>query len=171
MASGLSGTAVNTLTQDEVLRNAEALALQQAQELAARTAQTGAAAQQAQQQYQQAAQAPQEVPNDFVSNLFSNLASVVSQQPSYRENRQEVSAQNKADLLKKRADNLSALMEVYRQKADEAQKADDRETTEKYRTKLETTSKTFDLVNSNADRAARAAENALDRASAERIAA
>lgn len=148
----------NTMTGEDVLSLMDAEEQRQAEELHQRTQAATAAQAQASQQYTDlAAQpSPQLAPSDvFIPTLLGNLASVIGGTPSYRENAQEGIKNSKAALLKQRADNLQALRDVYMQKADEAQKAGDLEATEKYRTKIETLSKTFDLVNSNAERSNR----------------
>lgn len=148
------------LPPDQVAVLTQLLQAQQEQgsALAQRTSQAQGLATQAQNAYQGAAQAPmpQLTPGDtFLPTLIGGLASVLQGNQGPTDRAQAGIQQKKSDLLKARADNLAQLRDVYSQKADEAQKAGDLETTEKYRTKIETLGKTLDLIKSNADRASR----------------
>lgn len=137
----LNGMDPNTLSQaleEEILNG-----------LAQRTTQATSAAQQAGQQYQQAAGAPpaQLAPEDiFLPTLLGNIASVIGQNPDFREQAQENIKASRAELLKSRADNLQAMRDVFSQKADLAQRAGDLETQEKSRLKMEQLSKIHDQV-------------------------
>lgn len=168
-ANDLTGT----LSGMDVLGLLQAFQQQQGTELQGRTAAATQQAQSAQQAYGSAAAQPppQLTPGDtFLPGLLGSISSILSGNPTYQQQAEKSATQKQADLLKARADNLQALRDVYSQKAEEAQKAGDLETTEKYRTKLETLSKTYDLVNSNADRAAKAHQAELDRQNALQVA-
>lgn len=171
MPVSLNGTMTQPPAPEDVLAQMIAEADAQAQQSQQQVQQAQAQAQQAQQAYQGAAQAPQEVPNDFISSLASNLASVIGGTPSYRENQQQTALQHRAELLKRRADNLQALRDVYSQKADEAQKANDLAEQEKYRTKMHALDQKFDLVSENAKRTFTAAENEKNRKAEKELAA
>lgn len=131
MASGLQGTATDTLSgmsiqdqYDQLAQALQAAATQQAQ-------QASQAASEAQTQYQQtAAQPPPTLsPADvFVPTLLSNIASVIGQNPSYRENAQKTLSQQRSELIQNRLNNLTALRDNMLQKASLAEKAGDQET-------------------------------------------
>jgi len=144
----------------------DALQQQIAEALAQHTQQATQAAQQAGQQYQQAAQQPAPDLGMFqalIPALFGNVASVLSGNPSYQQEGQQQVKQSRAQLLQQRADNLQALQDVFKQKAEAAQKAGDFEAEATARTKLEALSKTYDLVKQNADHTFRSEQSKLDR--------
>lgn len=158
------GSAPVPLSLGGTLQGADVLTLlqqamqEQATALQGRTQAATQAANQAQQEYGNLAAAPSPQLNPLaamIPALFGNVASVLSGNPEYSKRGQQTVQQSRAGLLKQRADNLAALRETYIQKAEEAQKAGDLEATEKYRSKIETIGKTFDLVQSNYDRANR----------------
>lgn len=154
MATGL-GSLTGTLEGDQLLTQIMALQQQQQEELAARTQQATQSAGQAAQQYQQLAAAP---PPDLapfqalIPALAGNFASVIARDPSYRQEAQEGLQESRAGLLRARAQNLAALKDVAGQKAEEAQRAGDLETTEKYRRQYETLAKQYELISANQKR-------------------
>lgn len=146
-----SGDLTGTMTPAGVLSLMQA-AQQQQSDLLTQQAQAAAQqANQAQQQYQQAAQAP---PPDLggaslIPSLAGNFASVFSGNPQYQQQAQSDLRDQKATLLQARQQNLAALHDVYAQKAKHAEDLGDLETTEKYRTKMETLGKALDQVNTD----------------------
>jgi hypothetical protein len=139
-----------------VLTMMQQLQQRQQEELMKRSQEAEAAASSAQQSYQQAAAEP--VPQvggmeALIPTLLGNVASVIAQDPSFRARGQETVRSKQSDLLKARADNLSALRDVYSQKAGEAEKAGDLEQTEKYRRQFELLSKTLDTLGEQQKRA------------------
>jgi hypothetical protein len=165
MAGGL-GSIANTLHGLDPLTLAQALADQQAQELAANTQQATQAASQAGQQYQQAAQAPAPEPNIFeqlIPALFGNVASVLSQNPMYQQQGQEQVQMSRTELLRSRAENLAGLMNTAKARAEAAQKAGDFEMESKARTTLDKIHQTYDQVKQNADHAFDAEQKQKDR--------
>lgn len=139
----------------DVIGELERLQAEQAAGLAQRTQALQQSAGAAEGAYTQAAAQPPpqlDAMSAFLPALFGNIASVISQNPSYRENAQQTVQQRRGDLLLSRQQNLQALRDVYSQKADEAQRAGDLETVEKYRGKFETLGKTLELINSQMDR-------------------
>lgn len=118
MSASLTGTMVDP----------ERLAAEQQQLLEQQTEQARAQAQQALSQYQGAAQAPpaQLSPLDtFLPTLVGNIASVIAQDPSYRQHGHEEVKRRQSELLKNRADTLQALQDNYAMKAKAAQEAGD----------------------------------------------
>lgn len=157
MAQGLAPvTLTGTLEGDQVLLQMQALQQAQQEALAQQTQQATQAAGQAQQAYGQAAAAPAPAPDalgTLLMTLGGNTASILGGTPSYRENAQQNVQRARSEQLQARAQNLQALRDVYSQRADEAQRAGDLETTEKYRRQFETLSKQWEIVNANAQRA------------------
>lgn len=149
------GSLAGTMNPAGVFSLIQAAGAQQAEELARRTQAATQAAGQAQQQYEQAAAAP---PPDMgqqalIPQLFGNIASVIAENPMYSQQAERSVAQQKADAMRARAENLQALQDIYRQRADEAQKAGDLETALNSRTKLESLDKVREQVNTNVARA------------------
>lgn len=149
------GSLAGTLDPAGVFSLIQAAGQQQAEELARRTQAATQAGQQAQQQYTQAAAAP---PPDqglagMIPQLFGNMASVIAENPMYAQQAERSVERQRADAMKARADNLQALQEIYRQRADEAQKAGDLETALTSRTKLESLDKVREQVTLNVKRA------------------
>lgn len=147
LAGTLDNAGILTL-MDAAQKNQALLLTQKAQE-----AQAGA--QQAQQAYQQAAAAPApelSAGQRFIPSLLGDVASIIGETPVYRERAQADLAQQQARLMQVRRDNMQALRDLYLQNADEAQKAGDLETTEKYRTKFETLTKAQEVVDKGLER-------------------
>jgi len=106
-------------------------------------------AQSASQDYLQAAQQPVPEPDalaQFVPSLLGNIASVISQNPSYREQAQKDIHEKRQDLRQKRADNLLALKDMWDTKARLAANAGDREAEIKARQTSEQLSKTVETM-------------------------
>jgi len=149
VAGDIPGMMGNTLQGMNVLTMMEALRQRQQEELMRRSQEAEQAAAAAQQSYQQAAAAPppQAGPMDaFAPVLLGNIASVIAQDPSFRQRGQEQRRASQAELFKARQDNLTALRDVYSQKAQEAERAGDLEQTEKYRRQFELLSKNIDML-------------------------
>jgi hypothetical protein len=146
---------LGTISPEGLLSQQQAMNQQQQEELARQAASAQQSAGQAQQAYQQAAGASTEAnPMDsFISNLFAEVASQLEGNQGPNQRNQANQEASRGMLLKARADNLSALRDIYGQKAEEAQKAGDLATTEKYRRQYETLSKQHELVSENAKRA------------------
>lgn len=151
----MSASLQGTLTGDDVLLQMEALRQAQAQALAQHTAEATSQAQGAAEQYAQAAQAP---PPDIaplaalLNTIQGSVSSILSGDKGFQQRAEERTQDSRAGLLKARADNLRALQDVYKQKAEEAQKAGDLEQTEKYRRQFEMLSKQFEVVSANQKR-------------------
>lgn len=167
MSTGLPGvipfSLQDTLQGMNGLTMMQALQQRQQEELAQRAQAAEQAAAAAQQGYQQAAAAPPPQPpiaDVFVPTLLGNLASVIAQDKGFTERAQQGIQGRRAELIKARSDNLQALRDVYSQRADEAQRAGDLETTEKYRRQFELASKTIDVLEAQKDRDARRQEAA-----------
>lgn len=148
------GSLANTLNPAGVFSLQQAAEAQYAADLQRRSQEATQQAQQAQGALQQAAAAP---PPDIggaglIPSLFGNVASVLAGNQRYGEEANQSIATTKASLLRARAENLSALHDVYLQKAGEAEKANDLETTEKYRVKAENLNKALLQVNANVER-------------------
>lgn len=139
----------NTLQGADVQTQQDAMmqALQEA--LAQHTAEATRAAQQAGQQYQQAAGAPVPQPSPLdvlIPTLFGNVASVIGRKPEYAEQGQASVKQQRADLLKSRADNLQALRDTWEVKAQAAKQAGDLEAEQTALAKKEQLTKTLQQV-------------------------
>jgi hypothetical protein len=150
------GSLTGTLEGDQLLLQMDALAKQQQEALARSTQSAQGQAQQAGQAYTQAAAQPAPTPDAFgalLNTLGGGVASVLQGNQAPAQRAEQRNEQSRAQLLKQRADNLQALGQVYQQKAEEAQKAGDLETTEKYRRQFETLNKQFELVRGNQKRA------------------
>jgi hypothetical protein len=148
MSAGLSGL-VGTLTPTNLQSAAEVDQQRQLEELARLLTTTQGEAAQAGQAYNQAAAAPPPELNPadvFMPALLSNIASVISQNPSYQQDRQVDLVQQRKALLESRAQNLKALSDVYAQKADAAQRTGDLLAQEKARTALDRVNKAHDVV-------------------------
>jgi len=149
---------MNTLVGMDPRTLAQAAEEEERQRLGANTAQAAAAAQQAAGAYQGAAEAP--VPElgmleQFIPALLGNVASVIAQDPSYRQRGQEQIKESRAALLQSRAQNLQALRDIWGQKAEAAQKAGDLEAEATARQKREQISKIYEVVSQNAEYASR----------------
>lgn len=156
--SGLQGT----MTENDVLTMAEAFAAEQQKQLAARSAQTAAAEQQAQNNYTGAAAAPIPQPTPWQQALpliAGNISSLLlgGDQAPMERGRQEVQ-RTRGELLKQRADNLQALQDVWMHKADLARRAGDTEAELKARTQWEKIHEIGSMVRARLDR-----EGALER--------
>ena len=152
-----AGDLAGTLTPEGGLSQLEAAQAEIAQQLAARTTAAQQAAGQAGTAFQEAAGAPPPgfLPGDtFLPQILGAIASVIGQSPEFSRQAEEGIATRRSALLKARAENLQALRDQFLEKAREAQQAGDREAEITARQKFETLSKQFDLVNSNAERAA-----------------
>jgi hypothetical protein len=118
MSASLTGTMVDP----------DRLAQEQMELQRQRTEQAQQQAQQALSQYQGTAQAPpaQLSPLDtFLPTLVGNIASVIAQDPTYRQHGHEEVKRRQSELLKNRADTLQALQDNYNQKAKAALDAGD----------------------------------------------
>lgn len=156
----------NTLNGLDAQTQADAQMQALAQALAQHTAEAAQAAEQAGGAYQQAAGAPVPQPNPLdvlIPSLFGNVASVLSRNPAYQEHGQQSVKQQRADLLKARADNLQALRDTWEVKARAAQQAGDLEAEQGARAKVEQLSKQYDMVKQNQEHAFRASQGELDR--------
>jgi hypothetical protein len=154
LAATLAGT-LTPVTPEHVLTAMQAQAAQQQADLAQHTAQASQQAQVAGSQYQSAVAAPTPELDPLavaLPTLFGGIASVLQGSQAPTERAQTSIRDSRAALLKARADNLAALHDVWQQKAEAAQKAGDLEAEAAARSKQETIAKTFELVNSNADR-------------------
>ena len=161
MAMGL-GSILNTLAGLDPRTLAEAAEEEERQRLAASTSSAAAAAQQAQGAYQQAAAEPP-IPSglaEFFPALLANVASTIGQEPAYREQEQERQKESRATSLRLRAENLQALRDVWGQKADAAKNAGDIEAEATARQKRESIARTWEVVNQNAENAAKREEAA-----------
>lgn len=158
MGSGLQGTLTGSLTEQDLVSRLAALQQEQQQALAQRTAQATQAAQQAQGAYLGAAGQPPpqlDPTTELLGTLLPGIASVLTQDKgAAMERGQQRLQQSRGELLKARQDNLTALRDVYSQRADEAAKAGDLEEQEKYRTKLVSLEKQFDLLDAQQRRTA-----------------
>lgn len=155
-----------TLTPQGVLSQYQALQAAQDEELRKKSAEAAQAASGAAQAYGQAAAAPPPelgLAAQFVPTLLGGLASILQGNQGPNERAQQGIQQSKAALLQARSQNLQALRDVYSQKADEAQKSGDLETTEKYRSKLESLHRSLEVVNDQAQRTFLAEQNRLNR--------
>lgn len=124
----LMGTLQGSLTPEGVMTQMEQLAQQQVQSLIEQRKQAESAASQAEQEFTDAAaQAPPEVPagQQAIDLLFGNVASVIAQDPRFRESAHERILNQRNSLMKARADNLAALRDVYQQRAAELEKIGD----------------------------------------------
>lgn len=142
-------TLQNTLGPMGVLTQMEAERVTQAEQLAQRTRAAQEAAGQAGQAYQAAASQPPPVvaPNEeLINSLFGGVASVLQQNPAAAQRAQQRTRDTRHSLLQARADNLQALRDGWKQKADFADKAGDLEESLKARAKYEQLSKTFDQL-------------------------
>lgn len=151
---------IGTMSQGALVTLMERLRQENEQALQEHTRLATEQADQAKQQMQQAVQAPPEQPNpqaEFLQTLVGNTASVLGGNKTYAEHAQAGIQSERAGLMAKRKENLAHLQDVYKVKAEEAQKAGDLEATEKYRGRLESLHKQIDLVNDNLDR-----QNRLD---------
>ncbi len=145
MSSGLEGTLSGTDLQTQL----EALRQAQQEELARQAQAAAAAGSQAQTEYQQAAAAPPpqlDLASLFVPTLLGNIASTIAQDPSFRERAGQQIQTKQSDLLKARHDNLTALRDVFAQKAEQAKEAGDLEAEEKYRPRIEALSKQLEVL-------------------------
>ena len=145
-------TLQNTLTPEGVLSYMERQGQLQQKQLADTTRQATQEAQSASQDYMQATQQPVPEPDalaQFVPSLLGNIASVISQNPSYREQAQKDIHEKRQDLRQKRADNLLALKDMWDTKARLASSAGDREAEIKARQTSEQLSKTIDVMLEN----------------------
>lgn len=143
------GSLVGTLTPEGALSLMQALQAQNQASLAQNTQQAAEAAQQAQGQYQQAAGAPAPgfLPGDTaVPTLFGGLAAAITGDPSFRERAQQEIKAQRIGLLQARADNLQALRDSWKEKADAAAQAGDLEAKLTAQQKFETVSKAHDTV-------------------------
>jgi hypothetical protein len=151
---GLSSI-VNTLAGLDPRTLAEAAAEEERKRLAAQTSSAVGQAEQAGSAYQQAVATPPIDPGlaEFFPALLANIASVIGEEPAYREQGQKRAEQSRATSLKLRADNLQALRDIWGQKAEAAQKAGDLEMEEKARSKREQISRVWEGVKLNAEHA------------------
>lgn len=124
---------------------------------------------QAQQSYQQAAAAPPPgfLPGDsFVPQILGALASVIGQSPQFSQQAEEGITQRRSALLKARAENLEALSDVARQKAQAAKEAGDLEEEFKNRTIIERNARLLENVRLSHKQAFDREQNELDRKAA-----
>ncbi len=136
----MSASLNNTMSGMQVNDQYDQLAMALQQAAAQQAQQASEASNQAQSQYQQAAAQPPPTlsPADtFIPTLLSNIASVIGQNPSYRQTTQETIAQQRKDLIANRLNNLTALRDNMLQKAALAEKAGDTETTLATRLKID----------------------------------
>ena len=144
----------NTLTPAGVLTQFQADAARREAELAAQTMAAQQASQGATAAYQGAAAAPvQDVSplDEGLNALLGNVASVLADDPSFRERAQEDTRTKRKNLLQARLDNLAALRDNHLRMAEAAKQAGDYEREQKDRMKFESLSKTYDLVSRNQD--------------------
>jgi len=137
-------TLQNTMTEGALKSYMERAAAETQKQLQQTTTAATQEAQSASQDYLQAAQQPVPEPDalaQFVPSLLGNIASVISQNPSYREQAQKDIHEKRQDLRQKRADNLLALKDMWDTKARLAANAGDREAEINARLKVEQLSK------------------------------
>lgn len=148
MSAGLGGLG-GTLNGMAVLSQMEALRRQQEEELARRAQEATAQAQAAQQAFGQVAAAPPPQLDPlavFLPTLIGNVASVIAQDPGYRQRAQQGIQQQREDQFRARAQNLQALRDNALQLAERAQRVGDLELEAKHRGKFETLSKALDML-------------------------
>jgi hypothetical protein len=146
---GVPGMLTDSLQGMSVLTMMQQLQQRQQEELMKRSQEAESAASSAQQSYQQAAGEPAPQVGGMealIPTLLGNVASVIAQDPSYRQRGQETVKQKQSDLLKARGDNLQALRDIYSQKAEAAQRAHNLEDAEKYRGQFEKVSNTMEQI-------------------------
>lgn len=156
----------NTLTPAGLLSQQEAQRAQQEAELAQRTQQATQASQAATQAYQGAAAAPVPEPSaleQFIPTLLGNTASVLTQDPSFRQHGQEEVRTQRKNLLQTRMDNLTALRDNYSKAAEASERAGDLETSLKHRTRMEMLDKTRQQLNTDRARDDAISEGEKDR--------
>jgi len=137
-------TLQNTMTEGALKSYMERAAAETQKQLQQTTTAATQEAQSASQDYLNAAQQPVPEPDalaQFVPSLLGNIASVISQNPSYREQAQKDIHEKRQDLRQKRADNLLALKDMWDTKARLASSAGDREAEINARLKVEQLSK------------------------------
>ncbi len=142
----------NTMGPAGILTQMEAERSRAAKEAAAGRQAAVQQATQAGQAYQSAAAAPppELSPQDqFIPTLLGNLASVIGQDPSYKQNAQGQLREQRKNLMQTRLDNLTALRDNFSKAAAAADEAGDLETSLKHRSKMETLSKTMEVLLAN----------------------
>lgn len=136
------GSLVATLPPEYQAMLASLGQARQGQDMDQMSQQVQAAQQQAQQtgqQYQQAAQQPVQSQGgaNFVNQLLGNTASVLGQQPEYGRRSFEQGQDQEKELGQRRAQNLKAMADIYEQQVQQAERLDNQEAAEKFRSKLE----------------------------------
>src|SRR5262245_11321825 len=136
----MSASLENTMTPYGVMTPEEAQQQQILAEQAARTAEATNQMNAASQQYQQAAQPPVPQVDPFsalLQTLGGNISSVLSQNPSYRQNAQQRLRDEQNDLMQARAQNLAAMQQTFQARAEEARQAGNLEAQQKFQAQLQ----------------------------------
>lgn len=168
LAQGLQGTlqGMQPRTPEEALMAMQQEAMAQEQAAAARAQMAQQQATQAQGAYQQAAAAP---PPELglgagIAPFLSSIASIISGRPEFQQSAEEQKKQDLLGLIQRRKDNLQALRDSYEQKAQQAEKAGDFESSIKARNSQIKLEKQFDLLTQRENLASKERQNAADNA-------
>jgi hypothetical protein len=160
-------TLQNTLGPMGVLTQMEAERVSQAQQMAQRTRQAQESAGQAGQAYQEAAGAPppQVAPGEeFLNTLTGGIASTLQGNQGAAQRANQRTRDTRSALMQARADNLQALRDQWKNKADLAEKVGDIEESINARSKYEQLSKTFDQLQKTQGFAVQEARDRAERA-------
>lgn len=172
MSSALPGISLNgTLDGMDVMTRMQALGKQRDEELARQALEASQQAQAAQAAYQQQAAAPppqMEAMAAFLPTLIGNVASVIAQDPSFRQRAQQGLQAAKTEQFESRAQNLQALRDNALQMARRAESLGDLEAANKHRGQINTLEKQLEVIEKNKDRQLTINENKRDREAAER---